>query len=403
MFVRKKCIAMILAGGQGSRLSVLTKHRAKPAVPYGGKYKIIDFPLSNCIHSGLDTVGVLTQYEPLELNSYIGTGAPWDLDGITGGGFVLPPYMKSERGEWYKGTANAIYQNIYFIERYQPEYVLVLSGDHIYKMDYSDMIEFHVKKKADATIAIIEVPKKEASRFGIMNADEDGRILDFEEKPKKPKSNMASMGVYVFTWEKVKKYLICDSRDEKSSNDFGKDIIPAMLAQGERMFAYPFEGYWKDVGTIESLWEANMELLSDHPALDLFDTSWRIFSRNPNKPPHFVADGARIRNSIVSEGCHIYGTVENSVLFPGVVVEKNAVVKDSIVMQETKIMENSVVLKSILDEEIVVEGNCRIGGEGEIAVVGANVTVNAGTVILPGDKINPIDEPILQACGRAAE
>lgn len=391
---------MILAGGQGSRLSVLTKHRAKPAVPYGGKYKIIDFPLSNCIHSGLDTVGVLTQYEPLELNAYIGTGAPWDLDGITGGGFVLPPYMKSERGEWYSGTANAIFQNFYFIDRYQPEYLLILSGDHIYKMDYSEMIDFHVKKKADATIAVIEVPKKEASRFGIMHTDEDKRILDFEEKPKKPKGNMASMGVYVFTWEKVKKYLICDSRNPKSTNDFGKDIIPEMLAQGERMFAYPFEGYWKDVGTIESLWEANMELLSDHPALDLFDSSWRIFSRNPNKPPHFVAAGAHVKNSIISEGCHIYGTVENSVLFPGVVVEKNAAVRDSIVMQETKIMENAVVLKSILDEEVVIEENCTVGGEGEITVVGSEVTVKAGSVIRPGDRINPAEEPIIQSCGR---
>jgi glucose-1-phosphate adenylyltransferase len=400
MFVRKKCIAMILAGGQGSRLSVLTKHRAKPAVPYGGKYKIIDFPLSNCIHSGLDTVGVLTQYEPLELNAYIGTGAPWDLDGITGGGFVLPPYMKSERGEWYSGTANAIFQNFYFIDRYQPEYLLILSGDHIYKMDYSEMIDFHVEKKADATIAVIEVPKKEASRFGIMHTDEDKRILDFEEKPKKPKGNMASMGVYVFTWEKVKKYLICDSRNPKSTNDFGKDIIPEMLAQGERMFAYPFEGYWKDVGTIESLWEANMELLSDHPALDLFDSSWRIFSRNPNKPPHFVAAGAHVKNSIISEGCHIYGTVENSVLFPGVVVEKNAAVRDSIVMQETKIMENAVVLKSILDEEVVIEENCTVGGEGEITVVGSEVTVKAGSVIRPGDRINPAEEPIIQSCGR---
>ena len=403
MFVRKKCIAMILAGGQGSRLGVLTKHRAKPAVPYGGKYKIIDFPLSNCIHSGLDTVGVLTQYEPLELNAYIGTGAPWDLDGITGGGFVLPPYMKSERGEWYSGTANAIFQNIYFIDRYQPENLLVLSGDHIYKMDYSEMIDFHVKSKADATIAVIEVPKKEASRFGIMHADNEGRVIDFEEKPKKPKGNMASMGVYVFTWETVKKYLICDSRDPKSTNDFGKDIIPAMLAQGEKLFAYPFEGYWKDVGTIESLWEANMELLSDHPALDLFDSSWRIFSRNPNKPPHFVAAGAHIKSSIISEGCHIYGSVENSVLFPGVVVEKNAVVKDSIVMQETKIMEKAVVLKSILDEEVLVESGCSIGREDEITVVGAGVTVKAGTVIQPGEMINPVDDTITQTCGRAAE
>ncbi|MEI6100578.1 MAG: glucose-1-phosphate adenylyltransferase [Eubacteriales bacterium] len=398
MFVRKKCVAMILAGGQGSRLSVLTKYRAKPAVPYGGKYKIIDFPLSNCVHSGLDTVGVLTQYEPLELNAYIGTGAPWDLDNITGGVFVLPPYMKQERGEWYSGTANAIYQNIYFIERYQPEYLVVLSGDHIYKMDYSEMIDFHVKNKADATIAIIEVPIKEASRFGIMNTDDDLRILEFDEKPKKPKSNKASMGVYVFTWDKLRRFLSCDSQDPKSDNDFGRDIIPAMLAQGERLFAYPFDGYWKDVGTLESLWEANMELLGDHPALDLFDSSWRIFSRNPNKPPHFTAAGANIHNSIVSEGCYIYGDVQNSILFPGVVVEKNAKVVDSIVMQETKIMEDSQVYKTILDEEVLVGRGCTIGSEEEITVIGSQVVVKAGTVIAAGSKIGPNDETSKLTC-----
>ncbi len=398
MFVRKKCVAMILAGGQGSRLGVLTKYRAKPAVPYGGKYKIIDFPLSNCIHSGLDTVGVLTQYEPLELNAYIGTGAPWDLDNITGGAFVLPPYMKYERGEWYSGTANAIYQNIYFIDRYQPEYLLVLSGDHIYKMDYNAMIDFHVKNGADATIAVIEVPIKEASRFGIMHTDEEMRIADFEEKPKNPKGNLASMGVYLFSWEKLKQNLICENR-EKAADDFGHDIIPRMIEKGERMFAYPFQGYWKDVGTVESLWEANMELLGDHPALDLFDTSWRIFSRNPNKPPHFVAKGARIKNSIVSEGCYIYGSVENSVLFPGVVVEKNATVHGSIVMQETRIMEGSKVIKSILDEEVVIEKNCVVGGQEDITVVGTAVTVKEGTVLPPGRKVNPKDLTSVQACG----
>jgi glucose-1-phosphate adenylyltransferase len=398
MFVRKKSVAMILAGGQGSRLSALTKYRAKPAVPYGGKYKIIDFTLSNCVHSGLDTVGVLTQYEPLELNAYIGTGAPWDLDINAGGVFVLPPYMKQERGEWYSGTANAIYQNIYFIERYQPEYLVVLSGDHIYKMDYSEMIDFHVKNKADATIAVIEVPIREASRFGIMNTDENLRILEFDEKPKKPKSNKASMGVYVFSWEKLRKCLICDSQDPKSSNDFGRNIIPTMLAQGDRIFAYPFDGYWKDVGTIESLWEANMELLGEHPALDLFDSSWRIFSRNPNKPPHFVAAGAHIRNSIVSEGCYIYGDVENSILFPGVVVEKDAIVRDSIIMQETTVMENSVVLKTILDEEVVVERGCTVGGMDEITVIGAQVKIKEGTVIAPGTKIGPHDETEPVSC-----
>ncbi len=398
MFIKKKCVAMILAGGQGSRLGVLTKYRAKPGVPYGGKYKIIDFPLSNCIHSGLDTVGVLTQYEPLELNAYIGTGSPWDLDNITGGAFVLPPYMKYERGDWYSGTANAIFQNIYFIDRYQPEYLLVLSGDHIYKMDYNKMIEFHVQREADATIAVIEVPIREASRFGIMHTDEEMRVIDFDEKPKNPKGNLASMGVYLFSWEKLKNYLICESR-EKAANDFGHDIIPDMIGKGDKLFAYPFQGYWKDVGTIESLWEANMELLGDHPALDLFDAGWRIFSRNPNKPPHFVARGAKVKNSIVSEGCYIYGRVENSVLFPGVVVEKGALVKDSIVMQETKIMEKSKVVKSILDEEVVIGKNCVVGGREDITVVGTAVTVKEGSVLPPGKKVSPKDLTSTQACG----
>ena len=272
MVTSKKCVAMLLAGGQGSRLGVLTRHRAKPAVQYGGKYRIIDFPLSNCVHSGIDTVGVLTQYQPLELNSYIGTGASWDLDNLTGGAYVLPPYVKGgEKGEWYSGTANAIYQNIYFIERYNPKYIVVLSGDHIYKMDYAKMIDFHEKNSADATIAVIKVPMEEASRFGIMNTDSDLRINEFEEKPKVPKNNMASMGVYVFTWEVVKKYLEEDANNPNSSNDFGKNIIPAMLNGGEKLFAYPFEGYWKDVGTVDSLWDANMDLLSDSPDLDLSD------------------------------------------------------------------------------------------------------------------------------------
>ncbi len=397
MFFKKKCVAMILAGGQGSRLGVLTKYRAKPAVPYGGKYKIIDFPLSNCIHSGLDTVGVLTQYEPLELNAYIGTGAPWDLDNITGGAFVLPPYMKFERGEWYSGTANAIYQNIYFIDRYQPEYLLVLSGDHIYKMDYNEMIDFHVKNEADVTIAVIEVPIKEASRFGIMHTDEDLKIIDFDEKPKNPKGNLASMGVYLFSWEKLKKNLICENQEK--ADDFGHDIIPKMIDRGDRLYAFPFQGYWKDVGTVESLWEASMELLGDHPPMDLFDTSWRIFSRNPNKPPHFVAKGGKVKNSIVSEGCYIYGSVENSVLFPGVVVEKGAAVKDSIVMQETKIMEGSKIVKSILDEEVLIEKNCVVGGREDITVVGTAATVKEGSVLPPGKKIGPKDLTSAQTCG----
>ncbi len=389
MVIRKNCVAMLLAGGQGSRLGVLTKERAKPAVPYGGKYKIIDFPLSNCIHSGIDTVGVLTQYQPLELNAYIGTGSPWDLDGMTGGAFVLPPYVKGKKGEWYSGTANAIYQNMYFIERYNPKYVLVLSGDHIYKMNYGEMIRFHEKNEADATIAVIKVPMEEASRFGIMNTDETLRIVEFEEKPELPKNNMASMGVYVFSWEIMKKYLAADAENPDSENDFGKNVIHAMLKGGEKLYAYPFDGYWKDVGTVDSLWEANMELLSASPQLDLHDSSWRIYSRNPNKPPHFVGDNAVIHNSLVSEGCYIYGTVENSVIFSGTVVEEGACVKDSIVMQESHIGKGSKILRAILDEETQIGENCVIGGEGEIAVLGTRVSVENGVVIGSGKVIAP--------------
>lgn len=391
---------MLLAGGQGSRLGVLTKHRAKPAVTYGGKYRIIDFPLSNCVHSGIDTVGVLTQYEPLELNAYIGTGAPWDLDGITGGAFVLPPYVKGERGEWYTGTANAIYQNIYFIEQYNPDYILVLSGDHIYKMDYSQMISAHEANKADATIAVIEVPMEEASRFGIMNADETLRINEFEEKPKKPKSNMASMGVYVFSWQKIREYLVADSKDEKSSNDFGKNIIPKMLDNGERLFAYPYKGYWKDVGTINSLWDANMELLHDSPGLNLYDDAWRIFSRNPNKPPHFVDQNAKIKNCLISEGYYIYGEVENSILSAGVTIEKDAFVKDSIIMQDTMIKKGGRVLKSIVDEEAVIEENAVVGGEKEITVIGSKAVIKSGAQVGEGDSV-PAKRTIKAAKGGA--
>lgn len=400
MFKKRKCVAMLLAGGQGSRLGVLTKHRAKPAVTYGGKYRIIDFPLSNCVHSGIDTVGVLTQYEPLELNAYIGTGAPWDLDGITGGAFVLPPYVKGERGEWYTGTANAIYQNIYFIEQYNPDYILVLSGDHIYKMDYSQMISAHQANNADATIAVIEVPMEEASRFGIMNADETLRINEFEEKPKKPKSNMASMGVYVFSWQKIREYLVADSKDEKSSNDFGKNIIPKMLDNGERLFAYPYKGYWKDVGTINSLWDANMELLHDSPGLNLYDDAWRIFSRNPNKPPHFVDQNAKIKNCLISEGCYIYGEVENSILSAGVTIEKDAFVKDSIIMQDTMIKKGGRVLKSIVDEEAVIEENAVVGGEKEITVIGSKAVIKSGAQVGEGDSV-PAKRTIKAAKGGA--
>ncbi len=389
MQAKKKCVAMLLAGGQGSRLGVLTRLRAKPAVPYGGKYKIIDFPLSNCVHSGVDTVGVLTQYQPLELNSYISTGAPWDLDSMSGGAFVLPPYVRGESGEWYSGTANAVFQNCYFIDRYNPDYVIVLSGDHIYKMDYSKMLLAHIEKEADATIAVIKVPFEEASRFGIMNTDEELRIFEFEEKPAEPKNNMASMGVYVFTWKKLRKYLIEDSNDINSANDFGKNVIPAMLSGGEMLFAYPFRGYWKDVGTVESYWEANMELLSDTSELDLQDTSWRIYSRSADMPPHYTGKTAKVKNSIISEGCVIDGEIENSVIFPGEVVEEGAKIKDSIIMSRSKICGGSSVIKSILDEEVVIGEGCKIGGGQDIAVIGMNCELSGGTEVSSGEMIEP--------------
>ena len=293
-------IAMLLAGGQGSRLGLLTKVMAKPAVPFGGRYRIIDFPLSNCTNSGIDTVGVLTQYQPLELNSYIGSGQPWDLDLSGGGVFVLPPYVSGSEGRWYSGTANAIYQNMSFIEQYDPEYVLILSGDHIYKMDYSLMLDAHIRKNADITIAVRPVPWKNASSFGIMNADEDGRIFEFEEKPKEPKSNLASMGVYIFTWSMLKKYLTEDNANPESDNDFGKNIIPAMLKDGRRLYAYAFEDYWKDVGTIASLWEAHMDLLKQPPEFNLNDHRWPIYARTPVMPPHYVGPEAKVNNCLIT-------------------------------------------------------------------------------------------------------
>ncbi|MEA4911891.1 MAG: glucose-1-phosphate adenylyltransferase, partial [Oscillospiraceae bacterium] len=347
----KQCVAMILAGGQGSRLYALTARVAKPAVPYGGKYRIIDFPLSNCINSGIDTVGVLTQYQPLELNDYIGDGRPWDLDRMGGGVHVLPPYQKATGSDWYLGTANAIYQNVNFIERYEPEYVLVLSGDHIYKMDYSKLIEHHRAHDAACTISVLEVPMDEASRFGIMNVREDGSVYEFEEKPKHPKSNLASMGIYVFTWSKLREYLEKDALQAGSTHDFGKDVIPAMLAGGERMFTYSFDGYWKDVGTIDSLWDSNMDLISPNVPFDLWENDFKIYSRNPCKPPHYIADSAEIQNSIVTEGCLIEGKVDFSVLFEGVTVAKNAVVRDSIVMPGSVIEEGAVVQYAIVAED----------------------------------------------------
>ena len=389
---KKECVAMLLAGGQGSRLYTLTKNQAKPAVPFGGKYRIIDFPLSNCVHSGIDTVGVLTQYQPLELNEYIGSGQPWDLDRLNGGVFVLPPYQKSSGSDWYKGTANAIYQNIQFIERYEPEYVLILSGDHIYKMDYAKMLSAHKEKQADCTIAVLEVEMAEASRFGIMNTNSDGSIYEFDEKPEHPKSNLASMGIYIFTWKKLKKYLELDEANPKSSKDFGKDVLPAMLSDGQRMFAYNFEGYWKDVGTIDSLWEANMDLLDPNVPLDLYDPAWKIYARNPVKPPHFVAKGAVVENSIVTEGCYIEGTLDFSVLFAGVKVEDGAVVRDSIIMPGAVIKRGAVVEYSIVAENAVIGEGAKIGMRPEecedkdkwgVAVIGSKVKVSCGTVVAP--------------------
>ena len=342
MKAKTECVAMLLAGGQGSRLGVLTRNMAKPAVPYGGKYRIIDFPLSNCINSGIDTVGVLTQYQPLVLNDYIGSGEPWDLDRSHGGVHLLPPYQQISGTNWYKGTANAIYQNIQFIDRFDPEYVLILSGDHIYKMDYSRMIKAHREANADCTIAVLEVPMEEASRFGIMNTDENGMIYEFEEKPKAPKSNKASMGIYVFSWPALREYLIADEADETSENDFGKNIIPDMLRDKKRMYAYPFEGYWKDVGTIESLWEANMDLLSVPMPIDLHDKKWRIYAKNPGLAPHYIAKGAVVSDSLVTEGSEVYGSVQHSVIFAGVTIEEGASVIDSVLMPYAVIKRGAV-------------------------------------------------------------
>ena len=387
--MKKKIIAMLLAGGQGARLGVLTKYRAKPALPYGGKYKIIDFPLSNCTNSGIDTVGVLTQYQPLELNAYISTGAPWDLDSNLGGVYILPPYLKSERGEWYTGTANAIHQNSFFINKFDPDYLLVLSGDHIYKMDYNAMLKFHIQTEADATIAVIEVPESEVSRYGILQTDDTHRVTRFDEKPKKSQSRLASMGVYIFNWKKVKQYLKADAADPHSSNDFGNDIIPKMIDNKEMVFAYRFLHYWMDVGTVSSMWEANMELLGDKPGLNLHNQEWKIFSRNPNQPPHYIGDTADVKNCLVSEGCRIFGTAVHSVLFPEVVIKRGAVVRDSVVMQNTVIGHGTKVTRAIIDEDAVIGMDCRIGGEGSITVIGQGVTINDGAVIEAGMSIEP--------------
>ena len=378
---------MLLAGGQGSRLYALTRRIAKPAVPFGGKYRIIDFPLSNCVNSGIETVGVLTQYQPLELNDYIGSGQPWDLDRLDAGVHVLPPYQRHKGADWYKGTANAIYQNMDFIARYDPEYVLVLSGDHIYKMNYADMIEEHKQNGAACTVAVLEVEMSEASRFGILNTNPDGSIYEFEEKPAHPKSNLASMGIYVFNWKELRRYLEADEQDPHSANDFGKNVIPAMLKGGERMFTYRFDGYWKDVGTIESLWEANMDLLNPHVPLDLLDPNWRIYSRTAGLPPHYIAAGASVQNSMLSEGSNIAGKVDFSVIFSGVTVEEGAVIRDSILMPGTHVKRGACVQYAILAENTVIEENATVGERPEdcenledwgVAVIAENIRIGKG-------------------------
>ncbi len=388
MFKKKECVAMLLAGGQGSRLYALTVKTAKPAVPFGGKYRIIDFTLSNCINSGIDTVGVLTQYQPLVLNEYIGNGQPWDLDRVYGGVKILPPYQGQKSADWYKGTANAIYQNLAFINRYDTEYVLILSGDHIYKMDYDKMLKFHKEKGADCTIAVIDVPIEEASRFGIMSTNEDGSIYKFSEKPKNPDSTNASMGIYIFNKDKLEKYLVEDEADPNSSNDFGKNIIPNMLAAGEKMFAYPFEGYWKDVGTINSLWEANMDLIGKDPVLDLGDNDFRIYSRNQSTGPQFVAKSARIENCYITDGCEIYGTVINSVLGAGVKVGYGAYVKDSVLMGDTEICDGATVNYSIIDTNVTIGAGATVGAAKEsakgITVLGEDVRVPDGKRVEDG-------------------
>lgn len=397
MVKKTECLAMLLAGGQGSRLGILTKNIAKPAVPYGGKYRIIDFPLSNCINSGIETVGVLTQYQPLELNDYIGNGRPWDLDRSYGGVHILSPYQQIKGTEWYKGTANAIYQNINFIDRYNPEYVAVLSGDHIYKMDYNKMLKFHKEKDAACTIAMLEVPWEEASRFGLMFVNDDGSISEFEEKPKNPKSNKASMGVYIFTWSKLRQYLIDDENNPESGNDFGHDVIPAMHANGERMFAYKFDGYWKDVGTIDSLWEANLDLLNPKVDLDLSDDSWKIYSRNPSAPPHFVSANAKLENSMVGEGCYIGGEVDYSVLFSNVTVEEGAKVRYSIIMPGTTIKAGATVEYSIIAENAVIEEDAKVGLSPEcsenrddwgVTVIGEKVVIGKGASVAAKEMID---------------
>lgn len=385
---KKECVAMILAGGQGSRLGLLTKKVAKPAVPFGGKYRIIDFTLSNCRNSQIGIVGVLTQYQPLALNSYIGLGSAWDLDHKDGGVFVLPPYTRQSGAEWYKGTADAIWQNAHFIEQFNPSYVLVLSGDHIYTMDYAKMLDFHKAKKADATISVIEVPWAEANRFGVMSAGESGRITEFQEKPARPKSNLASMGIYIFNWKYLRKQLEEDSKNIASVHDFGKNVIPKMLGEGHRLFAYPFKGYWKDVGTIQSYWEANMDLLADRPQLDIYNPDWRIYSVNPTRPPHYIAAGANVSCSLISEGCSIFGEVDQSVIFPGVYIGAGAKIVNSIVMPYGQIAAGAHIYRAIIGRRCVIEDGVQVGWRG-LSSTPAITVVPEHAVIRQGEAWGP--------------
>lgn len=394
---KKECVAMLLAGGQGTRLGVLTKKVAKPAVPFGGKYRIIDFPLSNCINSGIDTVGVLTQYQPFELNQYIGNGQPWDLDRLNGGVYVLPPYVRGKSGEWYKGTANAIYQNIMFIDRFDPEYVLILSGDHIYKMDYSEMLAEHKKNGADCTIAAINVPIEEAHRFGILNTDNANKIEEFEEKPQNPKSTKASMGIYIFNWSVLRKYLIDDEANPDSENDFGKNIIPSMLNDGKKLYAFTFKGYWKDVGTVSSLWEANMDMIDDECELDIGgDASRRIYARSSAEPPHYVSSSASVSNAIISEGAVVYGDVKDSIISHGAKIGQGAKIYNSVIFPGAEIMPGAEVYFSIIGENAKIGTNAKIGevlksavkGEWAIALVGPNAIVGDGRSVKAGDMID---------------
>lgn len=367
--VKKKCVAMLLAGGKGSRLSSLTQNLAKPAVPFGGKYRIIDFTLSNCCNSGVDTVGVLTQYQPLVLNSYIGIGSAWDLDRKNGGVTVLPPYAESSEVKWYKGTASAIYQNMNYLKQYDPEYVLILSGDHIYKMDYSEMLDYHVEKDADVSISVKVVPWEEASRFGILNTDANLEVIEFDEKPQNPKNNLASMGIYIFKWSILKDFLEMDERNPYSSHDFGKDVLPLLLDEKKKLVAYPFKGYWKDVGTVKSLWEANMDLLNEVPELDLFDNNWRIYSVNPNQPPQYLSDGAEVTESLVNEGCVVYGTINHSVLFQGVTVGQHSFLKNTVVMPDAVIGNNVYIENAIVPSGLVVPDGMVIRSDKDIEEV----------------------------------